>query len=102
MEQFLERMIQDAMAQNYGWLVSVSEPEALQELQALQPRLSPQYNIVFRDDLGGGYNYKLRFDTGVTLYLGLSGYWPECPDYNVTDQEITERIRLHFIQEEIE
>jgi hypothetical protein len=103
MERFIERMVQEALAEDYQWIMSVSDPEALQDLQALQPKLTDRYEITFRDDLAGTYEYKLRFHNGVRLYLGfLAHYWPECPDYHVTDEEITERIRLTFLMEETE
>jgi hypothetical protein len=83
--------------EDYAWLATVSSPQALQELKALQLTITESYTIIPVDDLAGLYEYRVRLADGTTLDVGLISHWPQCPDYNVTDQEIFQHIRLDDI-----
>ena len=50
--------------------------------------------VKYSDDIGGLYEYNVFFDNGTVIHFRLRGVWPECPDYNITEQEILENIRL--------
>jgi hypothetical protein len=43
--------------------------------------------------LAGVYEYHVTFEKG-TIYFGIEAIWPTCPDFDVTEEEILEIIRL--------
>ena len=96
---FLDRVVKDTVADDYDWLNEVGDPEAVEALQELQPKLSRSYKIVLSDDLAGLYEYKLEFEDGTLVYLTLWGEWPTCPDFTVTEEEISEYIQLASVRE---
>jgi hypothetical protein len=97
LEQFIRRVIGAAAAHDYDWLATVCEPQAVEALKAAQPHPLDGYTITFSDDLAGGYEYNIEFDSGLSLHLSLRSVWPECPDRDVTEQEILKYIRLEDV-----
>ena len=47
--------------------------------------------------IAGLYDFDIEFDSGLSLSLNLYSQWPECPDRDVTEQEILEYIRLDSV-----
>ena len=50
--------------------------------------ITSNYEIVFRDDLLRTYNVGIRFDKQYCIDMEIRGYWPSCPDFDVTEEEI--------------
>ncbi len=101
-QKFLDGVFEAAVAEDYGWLATVSEYDALQELRAVQPWITTDYEIVLRDNLLDLYEYRIRFSSGATVYVTLRGVWPDCPDYTVTEEEVFQNITLTSIRLESE
>ncbi len=97
LEQFIRRVIGAAAARDYDWLATVCEPRAIEALKAAQLHPLDSYTITFSDDLAGVYEYNVVFDSGLSLHLSLDSVWPECPDWDVTEQEILQYIRLQDV-----
>jgi hypothetical protein len=101
-EQFLDGVFEAAVAGDYEWLATVSEDDALEELRAVQPWITTDYEIVLRDNLLGLYEYRIRFSGGATVYVTLFGAWHACPDFIVTEKEVFQNITLTSIRLESE
>ncbi len=97
--QFIDQTLAAAATEDYTWLQTVSSPEAAAEVQHLAPRITPGYELLLADNLAGLYEYKIQFDTGLIVYLTLSGNWPTCPDFNITPEEISAHLRLESFEE---
>jgi hypothetical protein len=100
LDRFLDRLFEATVARDYEWLATVSDDGALEQLRQAQPSITTGYEIVLQDNLGGMYEYRIRFDNGATVYVTLNGEWPDCPDFSVTEEEIFQHIRLTSIQVE--
>ncbi len=100
LDQFLDRVFEATVAQDYEWLATVSDDGALEQLKQAQPSVTTDYEIILRDNLGGMYEYRIRFGSGATVYVTLNGEWPDCPDFSVTEEEIFQHIRLTSINVE--
>lgn len=98
LEQFIEQVVEATIEEDYSWLVTVANDSSVENLMALQPVLTEDYTVVPLDDLGGTYEYEVRFDSGTTLYFILISQWPKCPDFRVTEQEVLENVRLHHVE----
>ena len=96
-DRFLQRLFEATAAQDYEWLATISDDGALEQLKGVQPSVTTNYEIVLRDNLAGLYEYRIRFDNDATVYVTLHGEWPSCPDFNVTEEEIFQYIRLTSI-----
>jgi len=99
LERFIELVAKAMKEDKYEWLATVSEKDALQELILLKPNMTSHYTVKFTDDLGGLYEGDVHFDNGTVIHFNLQSIWPECPDYDVTDQEILKYIRLTYIMD---
>ena len=96
--RFLDRVFEATVAEEYGWLATVSRPDALQQLNAVQGSITTGYEIILRDNMGGLYEYRIRFDNGATVYVTLWGEWETCPDFRVTEEEVFQYIELGSIR----
>ena len=76
----------------------VDSEVALEDLKTLRPIISTNYELIWGDDLAGVYERSFRFDNGNQVFLNYYGSWKECPDFNVTDEEVREFITLAFIE----
>jgi hypothetical protein len=101
LNRFLSRLIEETVAKNYVWLATITRNSFVKnELELVQPNITRSYAIVSYDDFAAAYQYRLRFDNGYVVDIGLMGSWPECPDNNVTDQEVFGRLQLWEIHED--
>ena len=96
-ERFLDRLFEATVAEDYGWLVTVSDDEVLAQVREAQASVTTDYEIILSDNLAGLYEYRVRFDSGATVYVTLQGEWPTCPDFQVMEQEIFQNVRLTSI-----
>jgi hypothetical protein len=95
-ERFINLLISAALEQNYTWIALYSSEDALNQMKYLRERtiiLSEDYIIEHSDDLAGLYEYNVTFERR-TIHLGIEAIWPTCPDFDVTEEEILENIRL--------
>jgi hypothetical protein len=99
---FLDGVFTASVAENYDWLATVSTPDALEDLRTVQPHVTTGYEIILSDNMLGMYEYRIRFDNGATVYVTLTGRWPSCPDFIVTEREIYQNIQLQSIRLESE
>ena len=97
LEEFIRRVIGAAAAQDYDWLATVCDSQAVETLKTAQLSPLDSYTIAFSDDLTGEYYYNIEFDSGPSLHLVLRSVWPECPDWDITEQEILQYIRLQDV-----
>jgi hypothetical protein len=95
--QYMEMVFAATIAEDYGWLSTVTDQEAMEDLQEVRPHVSTDFEIVFRDNLAGLYEYRVRFQDGTVAYVTLWGEWPQCPDFWVTKDEICQNIELSSI-----
>jgi hypothetical protein len=96
MERFIEMLIIATLEKDYELIESVSSEEALNQLMFYQdnfPFINEDFTIKKLDDLAGTYEYGVYFANG-SLNLGLYTQWPQCPDLNVTEEEIIQNIQL--------
>ena len=84
-ERFLEMLLEALAEENYTWLATVSSEGVIESLREVQPRVTTHYEVIWADDLGGLYEYNVRFDNGTEMHIAYSGTWP-CPDFIVTDE----------------
>jgi hypothetical protein len=98
MTRFLDALFEATVAGDDYWLATVCEPHALQELIRVGSHVSTEYELSLRENLGGVYHYRVRFDNGYTVYVILRGEWETCPDLWVTDEEVFEHIKLTSIR----
>ncbi len=101
-ERFLHRIIEDTVNQDYQWIQTVSSDQALGLLRKIQPQVTIEYKVIFGDDLAGMYERRIEFDSGLEIYLVFDGTWPSCPDFRVTDEEISKNMKLRHIRIESE
>jgi hypothetical protein len=97
MESFIRMVIEAALKEDYVWIASVSTKDGLDTLKANSNILSEEYIIKMSDELAGIYEYNVYFNDG-KLHLTLSGIWPQCPDFNITEDEIIQNIRLRYVK----
>jgi hypothetical protein len=97
-QKFLDGVFEAAVAEDYKWLATVSEYDALEELKTVQPRITTDYESDLIDSICGTYEYRIRFSNGATVHVGLYGIWPDCPDYTVTEEEVFQNITLTSIR----
>jgi hypothetical protein len=76
----------------------VDSEHAVDDLQTLKPIISTSYEVIWGDDLAGTYERLFRFDNGTQVYLNYEGFWRQCPDFDVTDEEIRKSVKLIFIE----
>lgn len=100
-EHVVQQIIEKTLAKDYEWLTKIGNKKVAQELISLQPEISKNYTIYKYHEsyleLGTSYHHYIRFDDSRHgLYLTLFGTWPRCPDFNVTEQEIYQHIKLDY------
>ncbi|KAA3664768.1 MAG: hypothetical protein DWQ04_03995 [Chloroflexi bacterium] len=97
-DQLISRFVKAAINQDEETLLATSnEPVAAMMLE-LQPELSEQYTVTYIDNLAGLYEYRIKFNSGLELYVNIYGTWPTCPDFNVTEDEIIQNISVNSVQ----
>ena len=96
-EQYMEMVFQATLEGNYEWLSQVTQEDALHELKEVREHVSPHFAIVFRDNLGSLYEYRVLFPDTTVMYVTLHGEWHQCPDFWVTEDEICRNIELSSI-----
>ena len=99
---FIDRVIRSTLGGELSWVRTVSEPEAMRELAEFRPLMSPEYSIRFSDDLAGIYEYNVHFENGTVLHFALESHWPECPDYEITLEEMDNHILLRKVKDATE
>ena len=97
-KQYMEMVFEATIAEDYQWLSTVADQDAIQELREVRPHISTDFYVVFGDNLGGLYEYRVRFEDGTVTYVTLWGEWPQCPDFWVTEDEICQNIELSSIR----
>ena len=95
--RYFELIFTAAIDENYEWLETVLEASVLEELKAVQPYLSENFEVTGGDDLAGVYDRGLRFDNGERVSVSYWGSWLICPDFDITDEEILDTIELKGI-----
>ncbi|MBN1451898.1 MAG: hypothetical protein JW963_12850 [Anaerolineales bacterium] len=98
LNRFLDRAFEAISEKDYTFLATISTPEVLEEAKEVQPVVTNDYEILLRDNLLGLYAYRVRFDSGATVYITLDGEWHACPDFIVTEEEIFQNIKLTSIE----
>jgi hypothetical protein len=96
-ERFIDLVAQAVKEEDYEWLATVSQRDAVEELKLLRSKMTSNYTVEFTDDLAGLYEGNVHFDNGTVIHFNLNSIWPECPDYDVTEEEIIKHIRLGYI-----
>ncbi|MBI5950105.1 MAG: hypothetical protein HY865_00480 [Chloroflexi bacterium] len=99
---FFQKVLEAVANEDYQWLATVTTDNALLELKELRPKLSNKYEVVWGDDLAGEYERTLMFDNGTKVFLVFWGSWPNCPDFNVTEEETFENLELISIEEQVD
>jgi hypothetical protein len=79
--------------------VGYRREEAIEELKNVRALMAGEYTLRPWDDLGGWYDYSVKFENGAELGLKVYAAWPECPDWDVTEDEIFSLIKLDRIYE---
>jgi len=97
LEQFVDLVMEAIQQDDYDWLATVSDEDAVVALKKLSPQMTGAYTVEFTDDLAGLYEGDISFENGTVVHFRLNSIWPECPDDDVTDQEIRQYIRLTHI-----
>lgn len=92
--QFIKKVLDAAANEDYTFLESVSQSDAVNEVRNNATVLKGEYTIQFSDDLAGSYFYRVYFANGTEVRISLYSSWPQCPDFNVTDAEILTYIQL--------
>ncbi len=57
-------------------------------------KMSSSYQIIGGDDLAGEYERTLRLDDGTIVHLTFFSIWPSCPDFDVTEEEVIQNVKL--------
>jgi len=60
--------------------------------------MSSGYQIIGGDDLAGYYERTLRLDDGTIVRLTFSSVWPSCPDFYVTEEEVSQNVKLDSLK----
>ena len=95
---FFRRIFGAAVDSDYEWLARIATKNALQDLKVIQPKVTTHFEKTWGDDLGGTYERTIRFDNGTVVYLTYWSYWPTCPDFIVTEQEVVRNMQLMSIE----
>jgi hypothetical protein len=98
-ERFIQQVVEKTLTEDYDGLVSMSNETAARKLLELKPKMSANYKIINRDNLGSSYECTIEFDNGTYLYLALQGAWFPCPDYNIAEEKIFKNIKLMYVAE---
>jgi hypothetical protein len=97
-ERFLTRIFDAVRQGDEAWLAAnIADQGALDDLMRIQPQLSAEFEIDPIDSMVEMYEYRIRFDNGVTVLVIVFGDWPQCPDFRVTESEIFEHLRLESV-----
>lgn len=98
-ERFIKLVAEAIKKEDYEWLAMVSDEDAIEELIKLHPKMRIHYEAKYSDNIGDFYDYNVFFNNGTVIHFTLWSIWPECPDYDITEQETLEHIRLIYISD---
>ncbi len=97
--RFADKVITATLDEDFSWLKTVSDEEPfniLSEYQEYYPFIEDGYFFGGSDDFDGldGLYEIIVFFPEQSLRLTVESHWPICPDFNVTEEEIDQNIRL--------
>ncbi len=98
-ERFIEKVAKAVKEEDYKWLANITDEEEIEDIIKLQPKMSNNYTVRYSDSSGSLYGYYVHFDNGTVIYFSLWGNWPECPDYDITEQELLDNIWLLSVKD---
>jgi hypothetical protein len=98
-DRFLSLLFNATRSGDKVLLSRLAKPDVQEELLKLAPKMTENYQIVSYDDEYGEYDMKIRFDNGYQVFIAFWGTWHKCPDWDVTDEEIMENMKLELIEE---
>lgn len=101
-DQLISRFVTAIVDEDEETLIALNNEAFAANMRELQPQPSKQYEVTFVDSLGGLYEYRVNFDSGLELYVTVYGTWPTCPDFNVTEEEIMQNLSISAVQNVIE
>lgn len=92
-ERYFELLFTAAQEENYEWLETVLDRRIVNEIHNLQPHISSDYQMTWGDHLYQAHWRTLQFEDGTKVSVTFSGNF-DCPDFNITDEEILNNIKL--------
>ena len=95
-------LVVDALRKGEESKIRDGHVNAKEEIESVKLVLSDRYEIIGGDNSFGLRERIFQFDNKKVVHMLFSGGWDECPDFNVTDQEILESFRLVSIYVEEE
>ncbi len=95
-DQFMELVLDAYMSDDAGFLSQVATKDAIRSLGYIpKDSLSPIVQVYPTDSLDSIFNYRVEMvnEQYFDVYLEYEK-WPECPDKDFTDDEVTAHYRL--------